>query len=90
MKKKAILKPSVELKAISGTTDCFNSGTNDRHVPCPGFHVGMEEFHDGVSNFQRICSLIIIHNIFSASTALDHDQALPDLNCVRYRICYLR
>ena len=28
------------------------------------FHVAMEAFHDRVSNFERLCSLVIIHNKF--------------------------
>ena len=51
------------------------------------FYAAMEAFHDRVSNFERLCSLIIIHNNFSASRALDHDQALPIRNRVRYWVC---
>jgi len=50
------------------------------------FYAAMEAFHDRVSNFEQLCSLII-HNNFSASRALDHDQALPIRNRVRYWIC---
>ena len=51
------------------------------------FHVAIEAFQDRVSNFELHCSLIFIHNNFSASRALDHDQALPNRSCVHYRIC---